>query len=338
MASNKQQEALDFVIKTESLTRVLKGNSGHVIDEINSSEKGLKEYNFFLVKDRGSFRPIFPLEIALYENSYYWEGPGQEKIPAEIKSFGINSSIADSAVRDGIIFELISELKKKKPSTFKLFTQNSLPIVYMWLEDLFLLYENHVAEHINDSGYSIIYSELRICKNCLATFDDRVPDDRLCSPETNEKKCDSKAYKRDFINKISKDVEEASVALLSCLITLPAKAPVRANSMWKYRDLESYKKKFNGLDIKTLISYSKEKIRKAAKRLLNKIIKNESIFTNTEFNPYLSPRTTKLISTVKHHKTYKKFKEKETEPEIFATNEKLSPFGKRRLSYRIYKR
>lgn len=206
--------------------------------------KPISKFNAFIVWDKGHYRPIFPIEVGIYDHmeEVYW-GYKVQTTRKEDNISLILKSVYQS-IRDGILHEFFSKLEKKckgkkyKSKEFFKLVKNSISILNLWLEDMALIHNEECSD--NRSGKLIHYRELRVCKYCLEVFNDKdeiegkekniIPYDHLHRQQGASNTCKKKHY--NFINSCFDIVGTAKLKLFSILGEFPSEIPVEWRDWW----------------------------------------------------------------------------------------------------------
>lgn len=160
------------------------------------SEKDFLKETIFTISDRQGLREIFPFEHTLHNILY-----------------SSDEFHADKVIREGIIYEFISQLLEFKVADIdnNMLVKNSVSFLLEWLDDLKL---THCIVSGNDAGTTMngtISGFLSRCKSCCSEFGEIIPYDNLCKITVNKGKCKS-IHKKDFVdrhkNKIDKVVKD----------------------------------------------------------------------------------------------------------------------------------
>lgn len=244
--------------------------------------------NGCLLIQGGHLRPIFPLETGIvyhYENllkdkSIKW----LEAMPDIAKELFRNELI-NNPVRDTIIYELISKIKKERKVTYRLFLNNGMPIINKWLNDLILLYRPYEANFEGlIKGKKINYNKLNICVCCFKKIGSLIPDDNLCRNKQSK-------YQDNCKEKYSKWLKELNGFIFTSRLQLLEIFFGKTSSQ------EEVKKSFRVTQIIT---------KKIASVFFTKLItKNGKVISKQGFTPFADLETDKYVWADEKSSIYK---------------------------------
>ena len=238
------------------------------------------EINFSYIKDKYFYKPVYPLEVALYIHAH---------IMSDVRSY---PAWINQVLREALFYEFISvvKLKEKNKTAISNVLNVAIPYVSTWIDDLgqryWFFYDEHgkkLNKHLNPINENLI---LTACKKCFTEYTKEVPYDSICTKSFNGHDC-KKEYNRE-LKKFYKLLHSEESKLF------------RVANKIKYGDVINLdtSETSNSLDYEQIISEinaSKDNLNKVAKYLYNRAVKlsyppKSSVLKNRESIKIRFPR------------------------------------------------
>lgn len=248
-------------------------------------DKSISSFNTYMIFDKGHYRPIFPVEIGIYDHmeEIYWGY--KVEITRKEENISFISRAVCPAVRDGVLYEVFNKLESNFSSIdFLKLAKNSISILDLWLEDMALIHNEECSD--NRSGKLVHYRELRVCKNCLEIFENKdevnveekniIPYDNLHRQSGSVSTCKEKYY--DFLNSCFDLVGDAKLKLFSVMGEFPDEIPIEWKEWWCHKfsveEINKIKKRIVSLENPHKIIM--DEVKQACKKIANKFIQRFS--------------------------------------------------------------